>query len=116
MAYLSTLLQGHWRGIRSSMCLRGSARQETLAPLQRPSRISTICHSLKIALVASLGLTAGAEQAVAAIQGQSSEEYLGTSTCSASMEIGPITTVMLRQNTVGGGGGPALVTLAVPLL
>ena len=115
MGYLFTLLQGLWRGIGSSLCLGRSARQETLAPLQRPSRIGTICHSLKIALVASLGLTAGAEQAVAAIQGQSSEEYLGTSTCSASMEIGFITTVMLRQNTVGGGG-PALVTLAVPLL
>ena len=115
MAYLSTLLQGHWRGIRSSICTDRSARQETLAPLQRPSRISTICHSLKIALVASLGLTAGAEQAVAAIQGQSSEEYLGTSTCSASMEIGFITTVALRQN-FGGGRGPALVMLAVLLL
>jgi hypothetical protein len=38
MAYLFTLLQGHWRSIRSSMCIRRSARQEALAPLQRPSR------------------------------------------------------------------------------
>ena len=42
LVYLFTLLQSLWRAIWSLQGLRGSARQEALVSLQRPSRIHAI--------------------------------------------------------------------------
>jgi hypothetical protein len=88
VGYLFTLLQGLWRGIRSSICTDRSAQKEALSPLQRPSGIRTMRHLLKIALVASLGLTASiCASPVVALVRANGQASLGT--CAVAGQVDP---------------------------